>query len=300
MTIEILRDTVSRLNSSASALAALGAAIDARVNRRPLAPAMASAVDQVLDALGAREAIEAASQAELRPLLGEIRTFTLTGVKLLVGSDAPGWGHREAEILQAAGDVSAAFPRSLAVSIAPALEGLLERLQSPGAAFLDIGTGVAALSIEMARLWPSLRVVGIDPWAPAIALARGNVRAAGLESRIELRAQAGEELPDRDAFDLAWVPSLFIPEAALPAIVQRVHRALRPGGWLLFPMTRPGGDPMTDALARLRAAMFGGLATTTEAVEGLLREAGFTGVRALPGRATSPMATLAARRHPDS
>jgi hypothetical protein len=42
--------------------------------------------------------------------------------------------------------------------------------QRPGA-FLDVGTGVGGLAIEAARVWPALRVVGIDQWEPALALA---------------------------------------------------------------------------------------------------------------------------------
>lgn len=297
MNIETLREVVSRLNSSASALAALGAALDARVTGSPLDPAVETQVDDVVAALGVREALGAATQAELKPLLGEIRAFALTSAKLLLaGSRAAGWGHTEAEILQAAGDVSTAFPHVLARAIAPALEGLAGRLGSPGASFLDVGAGVAALSVEMARLWPSLRVVGIEPWAPSLALAHERVREAGLEARIELRNQAGQDLPDRDAFDLAWIPSVFIPEEVVPLIVQRVHRALRPGGWLLFPMMRAGGDALAASLTRLRAALFGGLVTTTEKVEALLREAGFVDVRTLPGAPTALTAMIAARK----
>ena len=297
MTIDALREIVSRLNASAGALAALGAALDARVTGRSLDPAIQPHVEDVVAALGAREALAEATAAQLKPLAGEIRTFTLTGAKLLLGgAGIAGWGHTEAEILQAAGDVSAAFPHSLARAIAPQLEGLAERLRSPGARFLDVGTGVAVLAIEMARLWPSLQVVGIDPWAPALTLARANVSAAGLEARIELRHQAGQDLPDREAFDLAWIPGLFIPEQALPPIVHRVHRALRPGGWLLLAMVKAGGDPLAAALARLRAALFGGLVTTTEKVEGLLREEGFANPRTLPAPPTALTAIIAAHR----
>jgi hypothetical protein len=38
------------------------------------------------------------------------------------------------------------------------------------------------------------------------------VKAAGLGARIELRDQAAEQLSDREAFDLVWVPSVFIAD----------------------------------------------------------------------------------------
>ena len=92
----------------------------------------------------------------------------------------------------------------------------------------------------MAHLWPFLNVVGIDPWAPSLTLARENVRSAGLTDRIRLREQAVEDLSDTDAFDLAWIPSAFMPETVVPAACEHVYHALRPGGWLLFAMANPG------------------------------------------------------------
>jgi precorrin-6B methylase 2 len=199
-------------------------------------------------------------------------------------------------LLQAAGDVSAAFPRALERNIAPRLSGLAERLAEPGAVFLDIGVGVGALSIEMARIWPSLRVVGIDPWAPALELARENVRALDLAGRIELREQLAEELADEAAYDLAWIPSAFVSESAIRRVVQRVHRALRPCGWLLVPTLSGGGEPLAAALARLRTQMFSGYVSTAERIEALLREKGFVQVQTLPRAPGAVSATIAGRR----
>jgi SAM-dependent methyltransferase len=294
-----LRELVARLGASADALAALASAMDARASGAPLEATISARVGDVLDALGARRAIEEAGPEELRPLLGEIRTFTLTNAKLLFAeSRAAGWTHGEAALLEAAGDVSAAVPRMLEGAIARELDGLAARLAGPDARFLDVGVGVAAMSVEMARRWPSLRVVGIDPWAPALEQARARVRAAGLEQRIDLRLQAGQDLEDREAFDLAWIPSLFVPASVLPAVVARVRAALRPGGWLLFPVVRPGSDPLRAALVRLRVAMFGGLDTTPGEAEALLRAQGLTSVRTLPNPPASAAAMIVARRAP--
>lgn len=297
MASDTLQEVVARLSAPANALAALAAAMDARAVGRSLDRRLQARVDDVLAAVGAEGALRDAAPGELRSLLGEIRTFTLTNAKLMfAGSRGSGWSHGEPELLDAAGDVSAGVPHTLKGAIAPELEGLGERLDKSGAAFLDVGVGVAAMSIEMARLWPALRVVGIDPWAPAIEMARARVHAAGLDQRIELRLQAGEDLPDHDAFDLAWIPSLFVPEAVLPAVLARIQVALRPGGWLLFPVIKPGPDPLHASLVRLRAAMFGGLDTTPPAAEALLRERGFGSVRTLQHPPASLAAMVVARR----
>lgn len=49
------------------------------------------------------------------------------------------------------------------------------------------GTGAGHLAIAMCHRFPLLRVVGIDPFEAALELAQGNVRAAALEDRIDLR-----------------------------------------------------------------------------------------------------------------
>jgi len=297
MTIESLRNIVSDLHRSANALAALGVALDARISETPLDPMLDQEVSEIIASLGVEEALDNANPAELRAMRGEIRTYTLTNAKaLFVSSRARGWSHTEPDLLQAAGEVSVTVPHSLKNVLAPRLEGLTERLSAPDAAVLDIGVGVAAMSIELARVWPSVRVVGIDVWAPALECARRNVRFAGLESRIELRQQRAEELPDVDAFDLIWIPSLFLPEGALPVIARRVLSALRPGGWVLCPTMKAGGDRLASALLRLRVAMFGGFITRPEETEALLSQQGFADVQRMPGPMHAIAVMIAARK----
>src|SRR5262245_40357276 len=204
MTIAAVRDLIMRLSVSTGALAALGVALDERVSGAALDPAIKTEIDHLLAALGANEMLDGVDPAELRPILAEIRMTLLQDAKLLLGPTSAGWTHTEAEILQSTGEASAAFPLMLNRTIAPRLEGLTKRLESPDAAFLDVGVGVGGISIAMAHLWPSLRVVGIDPWRPALALAGENVMMAGLQTRIELREQLAQELVDIQAFDLAF------------------------------------------------------------------------------------------------
>lgn len=297
MAIDTLRQTVANLNVSAGALAALGAALDAQASGVALEPEIRPHIEDVVAAIGAREALGDAAPSELQPLLGEIRAFAMTNIQLLLAATRrAGWTHSAPEMLQAAGDVSIAFPRALQRSIVSHLPALAERLVSPGASFLDVGIGVGALSIEMARLWPTLDIVGVDRWAPALALARDRVQAAGLTERIALREQNAEELPDVDAFDLAWIPGAFVSEEATRMLIRRIYPALRPGGWLLFAIICSGDDTLVAAVARLRTAMFGGFVTTSETIELLLSRHGFVDVRTLPRSPGSLGAVVAARR----
>jgi precorrin-6B methylase 2 len=188
------------------------------------------------------------------------------------------------------------FPALLKKVVGPHLDRLLERLDAPTASFLDVGVGVAALSIEMARHRPSLHVVGIDPWPASLLIARENVNQAGVATRVALRKQVGEALSDVEAFDLAWVASAFIPEQAIPKVVERATIALRPGGWLLLPMANPGNDTLGAALTGFRTALWGGCLLSVGAAEALLRRSGLTAVQMLPGPPRSSIAFIAGRR----
>ena len=146
----------------------------------------------------------------------------------------------------------------------------------------------------MAHLWPLLRVVGIDPWRPALALARENVMMAGLQTRIELREQLAQELVDVEAFDLAFFPGFFIAEAVIGPALDGVHRALRPGGWILFGTQNPGSDALAASVARLRTILWGGHPRTPSEAEALLNQKGFIHVQ--PAVSTSRAAIIVGRR----
>jgi SAM-dependent methyltransferase len=299
MSIEGLRDLVAQLGASATALAVLGAELDARVSGKALHPTLRPHVDDLLREAGALQALEGASPAEVAPLLAEIRHFwALDNDFLLTPERAPGWTYTDTYVLQGAGELTEGFANVLPRFL-PQLESLASRLEASDAAFLDVGTGVARLAIGMARKWPSLRVVGLDVWEPSLALARKNVVEAGLQERIELREQPAEELSNERAFDLAWIPAPFVPPHALGRLVERVHRALKPGGWLLFATTKPGED-LRGAALRFRVALFGGQPTTQNEIERLLAEKGLTEVRTLPSPPRDFKIVVAARRAVES
>jgi SAM-dependent methyltransferase len=300
MSIQTLREFINRHNASAAGLAALGAALEARASGTPLEPALGARVDELLAALGAADALEGVSAQEAAPLLAELRFMNRLEAGLLDRSNrTPAWNFTDPVILQGAGDVSAGFALGLTRNVAPALEGLSERLARPGAAFLDVGVGVAGLAIAMARLSPGLRIVGVDPWQPSLRLARENVSRAGLADRIELREQGGETLEDEATFDLAWLATAFMPERIIPQVCARAHHALRPGGWLLFGMVNPGENPQAAALMRLRTVLWGGPLWTGAQGETVLREIGLVDVRTLPSPPGALTTLVAGRRKPE-
>lgn len=291
-----IRTTAARLSTSTEALAALGAALRLRASGLEAPPTVQASLDEVLTALGVKDAIDSSSPDELSAALAPIRALLLQSVDFLTDpSRAPGWTYTDAELLEGFGQSSAAFARVVSDVLEPALPGLGSALIRPGAAFLDVGVGVAALSIAMCRLYPQLRAVGIDPWEVALDRARRNVDAAGLGERIELRRQRVEELADQTAFDLVFLAGPFLDPQAVDPACERSLAALRPDGWVIFAMFG-GADSLEVALARLRTARSGGAVLDAPEVEGRLRAAGFADVSTLAAELGIPSQLVVGRR----
>jgi release factor glutamine methyltransferase len=72
--------------------------------------------------------------------------------------------------------------------IRPETEYLIElvarRLTEPPASILDLGTGSGAIALALAKAYPEAAVTAVDKNAEALALARENAIASGLEQRV--------------------------------------------------------------------------------------------------------------------
>jgi predicted O-methyltransferase YrrM len=213
----------------------------------------------------------------------------------IAGRLQAGWAHTDERVLQAQGTLSASSIDVVEQLLLPTLDGIVERLDSGAGALLDVGTGVGAVTISFCRRHPLLRAVSIEPQQVPLELARRNIEAAGLGDRVELRQQLVQDLDDTAAFDLAWLPGDFLAPAVLPAALTAVHRALRPGGWLITACGGGGDDRPRATGARLRAVLWGGDTLEPERVGELLDQCGFDDVRLLPRR-SSDLVPIVARR----
>ncbi len=198
-------------------------------------------------------------------------------------------------MLQTQGQSSGGVPPLIA-RIAPTLDGLEAALAREDARILDIGSGVAALSISCCRVWPAASVVGVDPWGPAMELAIQNVAAEGLQDRITLRPISIEEIDDTDSFDLAWMPAPFLPRSVLDAGVPVVARSMRPGGWLVLGRYAAPQEPLPEALAALRTVRGGGTPLSDDEAIALLEHGGLTNVRSVPSDWSAPIRFVAGQR----
>ncbi|RMF35140.1 MAG: peptide chain release factor N(5)-glutamine methyltransferase [Alphaproteobacteria bacterium] len=118
----------------------------------------------------------------------------------------------------------------------PESETLIETAlaRGPAARILDLGTGSGALMLTLLAEWPEARGLGIDASPAALAVARENARALGLEARAELRQ--GDWLDGvKGRFDLVICNPPYIAEAELEGLAPELRDwepriALSPGG----------------------------------------------------------------------
>ena len=165
-------------------------------------------------------------------------------VTVAAGEEPTGWDEHDDTVLLHQGRASAGTGRAPAARLVPVLLGLAERLDAPGARVLDVGTGVAALAIALARSLPRVEVLGIDIAERPLALARQEIEAAeDVSSRVAVRRQDVADTAEHDAFDLIWLPAPFLGEEVLAAALPRLVTALSEGGWISLGTNPASADP---------------------------------------------------------
>lgn len=219
---------------------------------------------------------------QIRELVVRARDRHLDGV----------WDHTDPLLLEAQGETGRVF-RFAAQMLLPGLEGLEERLSSSGARFLDVGTGVGVIAIELCGLYPSLSAVGIEPLAEAREIAERKIAEMGLIDRITVRDQLVQDVDETNAYDLAFVPSVFLGDALEPGL-DRVHTALKPGGWVIALAGAGTDDPVVAAVRRLRLAFWGAAPFDADELHMVLVDHGFTDLVVAP--ATGAYQPVMARR----
>jgi SAM-dependent methyltransferase len=117
----------------------------------------------------------------------------------------------------------------------------LDRL-APGAAILELGCGNGMDAAEMLR-----RGFAVDPTDGAPEMAAQAARRLGRTVRV----MAFHELDADAAYDAVWAHAclLHVPWPDVPAVLRRIHRALRPRG-LFYASYKAGGGEGRDGLGR--------------------------------------------------
>jgi SAM-dependent methyltransferase len=313
------RQRILELGSSVWAFSALAGAVEGGILEElatPHTPAEISArtgasvalIEAVLDVLMALDLVQADGEAFVctpgmsaytsgrrqEIFRADLRSTQLLAAELVArlqagGAQAQGWRYSDPALLEAQGVRSIELVPIWTERLFPALDGLCAALDASIASFLDVGTGVGRLAIAMCEQYPALRVVGLDPSDTSLALARRNVGEAGLADRIELRPEPVQDLADKNCYDLAWVPVMFLPADVAALGLQRIRAALRPGGWVVLGSVAAGGEGLQPAIQRLVGLLFGGGRLYADHAAEMLRAAAYERVQVLPAAPGVPI-----------
>ena len=177
----------------------------------------------------------------------------------------------------------------------PALDGVQEKLER-GARVADVGCGLGASTIILAKAFPKSEFVGFDYHDVSIERARERARAAGVGDRVRFEVAAAKTFPGKNYDVIACFDCLHDMGDPVGA-ARHVRQALAPDGtWLLVePFANDQVEDNLNPVGRLfysvstlvctpaSLAQEVGTALGAQAGEGRLRhvleEAGFTRIR---------------------
>jgi precorrin-6B methylase 2 len=178
-----------------------------------------------------------------------------------------GWASEDPETVLSFGRATGSGADIIADLLLPQLPMSSAAFTEGSGVFLDVGVGIAAISIRLVNRYPGTRAVGLDILSEVLGLAESEVARNGLSRSIELRLQSVADLRDRENYDLAFI--------ARPAFLEGIHnvfRALRPGGALIVPIAMPAAasDFARAQLTHSSSLAGGSTITATELVKLLL------------------------------
>ena len=193
----------------------------------------------------------------------------------------------------------------------PGIPGLSEKLEAGGTA-LDLGCGVGTVTMTLAETFPNGKFVGVDLHGPSINQATEAAKARGLDGQAEFSANAIEQLPEGQTFDLITAFDCVHDLADPIGVLGSVRQRLKPDGTFLV-LEIKAGDSLEENIHPIGAMFYGfsmfhcmtqslaeggpglGACLGPARTEALMNEAGFS--RFQPIKIRSPVNLLYAVGH---
>jgi hypothetical protein len=147
---------------------------------------------------------------------------------------------------------------------------------------IEVGAGLAALSLALAKLFPSTHFTAMDSNSSATSVARLNVATSGLSSRFSIRLRDLVHLDERASYSVAWLPAPFLPRQGAGAALDRLNEAIEPGGFLIIGNSPTLACDASTATNGARLLRSNGYVWRTEELTGFLRHLGYRELEHLP------------------
>ncbi len=295
MDFPTLMTELGRLGIEVQRFAVTGAALQLRANGEPFARGVEASFRDAITAV-LPGALDGLKPDDVRVAVNYV-IFQMEEARELLRDPArpPTWRINDPDVLQSMGDLSRMLPRRMLAFAAnrPALAKAMT------GRFLDVGTGVGAIALEAAARCPTLTVVGLDIWDPALELARANVAASPDAARIEIRKQSITDLNEAAAYTVAFLAAPFMDQRVVEAALDRLAAAIAPDGYLVVSIYIPTADKVVGALTELRRVRSGGHSWSTDDMSAAISARGFVDIELQPGPpALSISPTLIFARRP--
>jgi 2-polyprenyl-3-methyl-5-hydroxy-6-metoxy-1,4-benzoquinol methylase len=146
------------------------------------------------------------------------------------------------------------YAANLTASWIPALEGVHAKLKA-GARVADVGCGLGASTILMAKNYPKSEFVGFDYHDKSIETAKRRAKEAGIGDRIIFEVAMAKTYPGRD-YDLVTFFDCLHDMGDPTGAAQHVHSSLKKDGtWMIVEPF--AGDKIEDNLHPIGRAFYG-------------------------------------------
>lgn len=157
-------------------------------------------------------------------------------------------------------------------SLGEALEGRM----------LEIGAGLAALSLGLAKQFPTARFTAIDNDSGAAAVARLHVAASGFTSRFSVRLRDVIHVDEQAVYTAAWLPAPFLSRQGAKTALDRLTLAIAPRGFLIIGNVLPLGDDAATAATGARLLRSAGHVWRSEELADILIPRGYREIERVP------------------